>query len=111
LTLSRTFKMRPTDAEGRDTAGRPVRVPIRWVLPPSASTGPLRLESTVFQGVAEVDCRYADGHLDNCMTRRLEPYNAEFSNTLVAYAEKMTIPQAGHSQGRVMLHFEIERPK
>jgi hypothetical protein len=105
MALSTLFKMRTIDAEGRPTAGRPVRIPIRWVLPVSASAGPIKLQSDVLQGVADIDCRYRDSRLDNCLP--FGPVSAELASAVAAYAETMSIPRTTPRSGRIRLHFEV----
>lgn len=107
IKLSRRFRLRALDADGRPTVGRPIRIPIRWLQESSSSAGPIKLKSSQFRGTVEADCRYVGAQIDNCLMLRVEPYSPELSAAVSTYAERMAMPKISSPRGRIRLLFEV----
>jgi TonB family protein len=69
LELSRRFKLQPQDKQGASVVGRPVRIPIRFVLGTQARTSKIVVRRSEDEATGEVtlDCRVnLEAKLDNC---------------------------------------------
>ena len=68
LKLAPIFQIRPMTRDGVPVDGGGMRIPIRFTTPPNMRAGPLEFEHATLKGqTSEVNCRYRQQVLDNCI--------------------------------------------
>lgn len=115
LELSKKFRARKVDTSGQPVAGRPVKLPIRFVLPFTAEIPELVVrKSGLPAGEIILDCRLnLEGRLDNC-------YADSADQTLRAAAldvaaginsTAQSIKRSGTSRLRIPISFRPPEPR
>jgi TonB family protein len=106
LSMARYFKMEAKDAEGALVAGRQVRIPLRFILPRSVTATPVRVKSPSFAGSqVDVDCRFRDRRLDNCLT--LNARDERLREAALAITKEIVLPPTREATGRVLLPLQF----
>lgn len=105
LSLTTLFRMKPLDADGALVAGRKITVPIRFTRAPDTRSDPISATPKGdAQGQIELDCRYQDGRLDNCLAIG-GSLNTGVEAEARRIAADMTLPRMPRSRGRIAIPF------
>lgn len=108
LSVSKLFRMATVDGEGRPVSITRIHVPMAFLMPPSATLAPVRVQTSAPKAVAIVDCRAnPDAHLDNCTLLRLEPFSPEARARALGVAKGVRLGKGPPSPIRVQFSVEI----
>jgi TonB family protein len=110
IRMSDLFKMRPQTKDGHAVDGGTVRIPMNFSLPPDLTAGPIKVRATVEGTVSvEVECRYRETHLDNCLAGNIAPPTPGVRESAEKLAENTTLPPTPRKQGRIRIVLWLSR--
>lgn len=98
------MRMRPETRDGQPVAGGEVSVPIIFIKPADLRTSTARVRHPEIRAeVVELDCRFVDTKLDNCIARGGS--SRKVKEVAVALAEQITLPglPTKRRQGRIVI--------
>lgn len=98
------FRMKPLSKSGNPVAGLRISVPIRFTKAPDIRSAPLQAPpKDGAQGQIELDCRYQERRLDNCLAIGSVSPGVEAEARRIA--AEMTLPEMPRPRGRIALPF------
>jgi hypothetical protein len=108
LKLSKLFKMATVDAEGHEVSGGRLKLPIGFWLPGGMDHSPVHVNWSGVKTQVSIDCRARpDGHVDNCLPRRVAPFS-EAAKAALDAAAKIYLGKGPPSPARVHIPVELE---
>lgn len=102
------FRMRPVSRSGDPVAGRTITVPIRFTRAADIRSEPLNPPAREdVHGQVELDCRYQNRRLDNCLAVGSTSPGVEAEARRIA--AEMTLPEMPRPRGRIAIPINFLR--